>query len=262
MLTRVLRLILAFLVAIPRVVHADPLCLDGFCIGQNITDARFAEVHWLTPTNDITEEDCNGVGCQPAVAFRGYAPEVQQALASALRFRFGLPKYNLINDQNLDLLRQYKYECNPSARGGIFGQRRFLGIFRSATSGHLTAVGLRLQSGELTVYRIARQFPYHSLAELSELAQKLYQQFGDRLIYVDYLASNAGSEVNTHALDGYFGRSEMFNPSDLANNVAELVLIDPSTRQLLEPTSFPESGEIRPLPVRIPDQCNQAVSVQ
>jgi hypothetical protein len=261
-LTRKLYLALALVAAVPGASRAEPQCLDGFCIGQNITNIRFEQVHWLTPKKDVTEQKCNGVGCQPALAFRGYAPEIQQALANALRFTFGLPPYNIISDENLAVIRQYKYECNPSARGGISGQRRFFGVYRSQLSGHLTVVGLRLQNGELNVYRIARQFPYHSPAEFADLEQKLRQQFGDRLLYVDYLASNAATAISAKRLDGYFGRSEMFNPTDLADNLAEVVLVDPLTRQLLEPTSFPESGEIRPLPVRIPEQCNLPVSIQ
>jgi uncharacterized radical SAM superfamily Fe-S cluster-containing enzyme len=46
------------------------LCLDGFCIRQNIQDARFDQVTWIVPQKQVTKENCNGVGCQPAVAFR------------------------------------------------------------------------------------------------------------------------------------------------------------------------------------------------
>jgi hypothetical protein len=84
-----------FLVTLPALSRAEPLCLDGFCIGQNITDARFGQVHWLKPTKNVTEQHCSSVGCQPDVAFRGYTPDVQQALADALRFTYGLPPYNI-----------------------------------------------------------------------------------------------------------------------------------------------------------------------
>jgi hypothetical protein len=61
------------------------------------------------------------------------------------------------------------------------------------------------------------------------------------LLY-DYLSSNAYSDVIPRRKDGWFGRSTMFNPSDLTDLAAELVLIDPNTRALLQPTSMPDSG--------------------
>jgi len=54
----------------------------------------------------------------------------------------------------------------------------------------------------------------------------------------------------------------MFNPNDLADNAAELVLIDPRTRPLLEPTAIPESGDIKPLAVTPAPQCSRSMSVQ
>ena len=151
------------------------LCVDRFCIGQGISDSRFNEVEWTIP-KDIIKENCTGIGCRPEIAFRGYPVEYQHKLADAVSWSFGLNKYNVITKDNLADLRQYKYECNPSARS-IWGERRFLGAYRSVPSGYLTVVGLRLINGELRVYRIARQYPYRNQSELVTLARKLRPEY-------------------------------------------------------------------------------------
>src|SRR5215469_3287590 len=139
------------------------LCLDGFCIGQSINDAHFDAVNWLLPKDGLTKKSCSSPGCKPEVAFRGYPDEFQKQLAEALRWDYGLMHYNPITKTNLGALRHYRYECNPSPRG-IDGERRFLGAYRSTPNQYLTVVGLRLVGGELRVYRIARQYPYHNQA--------------------------------------------------------------------------------------------------
>ena len=239
------------------------LCLDGFCIGQSIQDAQFDRVAWITPRKDVTKEQCDKVGCQPTIAFRGYAREDQAKIAEAVTLRYDATteNYNLVTKDDLGALRLYKYECNPSARG-IWGERRFFGAFRSVPSQYLTVVGLRLIDGELKVYRIARQYPFHSQNELISLAKELHGQYGQRLLFYDYLSSNAYSQVIEQHKDGWFARSTMFNPSDLSDNAAELVLIDPDTRALLEPTSMPESGEIKPLPVNLSPRCSRPIPLQ
>jgi hypothetical protein len=47
-----------------------------------------------------------------------------------------------------------------------------------------------------------------------------------------------------------------------ANNAAELVLIDPNARALFQPTSMPDSGDILPLPVALPQACNRSLPIQ
>jgi hypothetical protein len=239
----------------------DGLCLDGFCIGQPITDDRFNKVEWLIPQNFIKKQ-CNGVGCQPTIAFRGYEKNDQAELANALSWVYStILDYNVITMGNLSILRTYKHECNPSARG-IWGERRFIGIYRSAPNQYVTIVGLRLIGGELRIYRIVRQYPYHNPSELRSLATQLYTKYGQHILLYDYLSSNAYADVISQAKDGWFGRSTMFNPNDLSDNAAELVLIDPNTRSLLQPSSMPESGEIKPLPVRLPNECSRTLPIQ
>jgi hypothetical protein len=237
------------------------LCLDGFCIRQSIQDARFDKVTWIVPQKDLVKEPCNGVGCQPDVAFRGYAAGDQAKLAEAVSWKYGLNNYNVITASNLETLRRYRYECNPSARG-LSGERRFFGAYRSAPSQYLTVVGLRLINGDLTIYRIARQFPYRNQTELVSLAKELGVQYGKRVLLYDYLSSNAYSDVIEQRKDGWFARSTLFNPSDLSDNAAELVLIDPATRALLEPTAMPESGEIKPLAVKLSEHCSRSLPIQ
>jgi hypothetical protein len=243
--------------------RAEPpgLCLDGFCIGQSIQDARFDKADWIVPQKDLVKEPCNGVGCQPGVAFRGYAAGDQAKLAEAMSWKYGLNNYNVVTPTNLETLRRYKYECNPSARG-LWGERRFFGAYRSAPSQYLTVVGLRLTNGDLTVYRIARQYPYRNQNELVSLAKELSGQYGKRVLLYDYLSSNAYSDVIEQRKDGWFARSTLFNPTDLADNAAELVLIDPTTRALLEPTSMPDSGEIKPLAVKLSEHCSRSLPIQ
>jgi hypothetical protein len=253
--------VLAMLSPIAGWAQETPLCLDGFCIGQSIDDAHFDKASWVVPKKDLLKEECTGVGCRPENAFRGYAPGDRVKLADAVSWSYGLNAYNVITKDNLAILRRYKYECNTSARK-LGGQRRFIGAYRSIPSQYLTVVGLRLINGELIVYRIARQYPYHNQNELVSLAKELGGQYGKRILLYDYLSSNAYSEVIEQHKDGWFGRSTMFNPSDLSDNVAELVLIDPNTRPLLQPTSMPDSGEISPLPVKLPPACNRSLPIQ
>jgi hypothetical protein len=170
-------------------------------------------------------------------------------------------RYNVLTKTNLRALRHYKYECNPSPRG-MGSERRFLGFYLSTPTRYYTIVGLRLIGGELTVYRIARQYPFHNRNELVLLARKLHEQYGDEIVFYDGVSSNAYAEVIAQQKRGWFGRSTMFNPTDLADNSAELVLIAADTRALLEPTSMPESGDIRGLPVNMPEQCSVSPSIQ
>jgi hypothetical protein len=241
--------------------ESDGLCLDGFCIGQSIADVRFDKVDWIVPKDSFTKEACNRIGCAPENEFRGYAPGYQKPLAEALSWVYGAERYNLVEKGTLDALRHYKYDCDPSARG-IFGERRFFGAYRSVPSRYLTVVGLRLIGGDLKVYRIAREYPYHTQEEIVSLAKQLRERYGSKLLLYDYLSSNAYSDVISQKKEGWFGRSKLFNPTDLSDNAAELVLIDPRTRPLLQPTSMPDSGEISPLPVRPVAQCSQSLPLQ
>jgi hypothetical protein len=237
------------------------LCLDGFCIGQSIQDARFDQADWVQPKKDLMKDECTGVGCRPENAFRGYPHDEQVKLAEAFSWKYGLNSYNIITKANLATLRQYQYECNTSARG-LWGERRIFGAYRSVPSQYLTVVGLRLIEGKLTVYRIARQYPYQNQNELITLGRQLGAQYGKRVLLYDYLSSNAYSDVIAQRKEGWFARSTMFNPTDLSDNAAELVLIDARTRALLEPTSMPDSGDIKPLPVKLPPACSRSLPVQ
>ncbi len=238
-----------------------PACLDGFCIGQSIRDARFDKTQWIEPKEGFSKAKCTGVGCLPENAFRGYTPEDQAKLAEALSWKYGLNAYNVITKQNLEILRRYRYECDLTPRG-IWGERRFIGAYQSTPSRYLTVVGLRLIHGELTVYRLARQYPYQNQNELASLARELGGEYRKRLLLYGYLSSNAYSDVIEQHKDGWFARSTLFNPTDLSDNAAELVLIDPKTRTLLQPSSMPESGEIKPLPVNLPLACNRSLPLQ
>jgi hypothetical protein len=235
--------------------------MDGFCVGQSIRDSHFDQINWITPKEGFTKQACAGIGCRPEVAFRGYTFEEQKRLAEFLGWRYGLAQYNIITKANLATLRQYRYECNPSPRG-IDGERRFFGAYLTVPSKFFTVVGLRLVGGELTVYRIVRQYPFHNQAELISLGRKLHAQYGNEIVFYDGVTSNAYSDVIEQRKQGWFGRSTMFNASDFADNAAEMVLIDANTRQLLEPTSMPESGEIKPLPNRIPSQCSTPIPLR
>ena len=237
------------------------LCLDSFCIGETIASPHFDDVKWIIPTKGLINSTCDGIGCQPQNEFRGYPTAEQKELSKALSVEYGLNAYNLITNNDLAVLRQYHYDCNPSAHG-MWSQRRFVGFYFSAPSRYLTLVGLRLINGQLTIYRIARQFPFHTPEELLSLAKEVRKQYGRRILIYDGISSNAYSEVISLQKDGWFGRSTLFNPSDLADNDAELVLIDPRTRRLLQPTSMPDSGDISPLPARLPSECNRSVPLQ
>lgn len=237
-------------------------CLDGFCIGQSIKDVRFDNIDWILPTKGLNEEKCVELGCKPDVAFRGYAVEDQIKLAEVLKWTYGsVFPYNILSNNNLKIIRRYQYECNPSARG-IWGERRFFGAYKSAPSKYFTVVGLRLIGDDLKVYRIAREFPFHNQSELISLAQNLRPKYGPNILFYDYLSSNAYSDVIDQHKQGWFARSSMFTPGDLSNNTAELVLIDPLTRTLLEPSSMPASGEIKPLPSTLSNRCNRSMPIQ
>lgn len=240
---------------------APALCLDGFCIGQSIKDSRFSKVEWITP-KDARKESCTGTGCRPEIAFRGYSGEDQKQLADAVSLIGGLGDYSIVTEKNLEVLKHYRYECNLSARGYVGGERRFMGAYLSTPSHHLTVIGLRLIDGELRVYRIARQFLYHNQGELLGLARELRERYKENLLLYDGISSNAYADVIAQKKNAWFGRSSMFNPSDLSDNTAELVLIDPRTRALLQPSSMPDSGEIERLPMRLPSQCSSPVSIQ
>jgi len=45
-------------------------------------------------------------------------------------------------------------------------------------------------------------------------------------------------------------------------NAAEFVLIDPRTRQLLEPTSMLDGGEIKPFSEQMPNECSASIPLQ
>jgi hypothetical protein len=237
------------------------LCLDGFCIGQSIKDTRFSGVEWII-AKDAHKETCTNVGCRAQLAFHGYSADDQKRLADAVSVIYGLGHYSIVTKDNLEALRHYRYECNLSQRGSVGGERRFFGAYLSAPSRHLTVIGLRLINGELRVYRIARQFPIHNQQELISLAKRLREQYHENLLLYDGISSNAYADVIEQKKNGWFGRSSVFNPLDLSDNAAELVLIDPKTRALLEPTSMPESGEIQPLRVKMVDECSQPVPIQ
>jgi hypothetical protein len=123
-------------------------------------------------------------------------------------------------------------------------------------------VGLRLINGELTVYRVARQYPWRNQGELVSLAKEVRAQYGEQVLLYDGISSNAYADVITQRKEGWFGHSTLFNPTDLSDNAAELVLIDPTTRVLLEPTSIPESGEIKPLSANLPSICSAPAPLQ
>lgn len=236
------------------------LCLDDFCIGQSILDKRFNEVEWIIP-KDVSKKNCTGIGCRPDVAFSGYSKEAQTNLAEAFTYVYGLPDYNILTKSNLEILKQYKYDCNASARG-IFGERRIIGIYKSNPSQYATIVGLRLIDDELKVYRIAREYPFRNKNELISLAKTLHDEYGEGILFYEYLSSNAYSDVIKQSKNGWFARSSTFNPTDSSDNLAELVLIDPKTRPLLQATSMPDSGEIKPLAVVQSQHCNRSLPIQ
>jgi hypothetical protein len=94
------------------------------------------------------------------------------------------------------------------------------------------------------------------------LGVKIHDQYSNNIVFYDGVTSNAYSDVIEQKKEGWFGRSTMFNPSDLADNAAEFVLIDPRTRSLLEPSSMPESGEISSLANRMPQECSTSIPLR
>lgn len=252
-------------------IRGNGLCLDGFCIGQSISAPRFSQERWIVPANNprsVTKYryvPCTNVTCSPTVAFRGYPPQIQQKLASALSWQYrdgSFHWYTIITNKNLPVLQRYRYECVGSPGRVDVGERRFMGGYWSRPSHYLTVVGLRLIGGELRVYRIARQFPYHNTGELASLARQIYHTYGHKILLYRYLSSNAPFSVQKDGADGWFGRSTLFNPGNSSANDAELVLIDPTTRKLLQPTSMPDSGEISFIPNPIPNVCARHMSIQ
>ena len=237
------------------------LCLDGFCIGQSINDARFTEVNWVILKDGLGRNNVPELDASRKSLFAVILMRIGKKLAEVLSWHYGLMQYNIITKANVGVLRGYKYECNPSPRG-IDGERRFLGAYRSSPSQFLTVVGLRLVGGELRVYRIARQYPFHNQTELISLGRKVHDQYGNDIVFYDGVTSNAYSDVVEQNKEGWFGRSTMFNPRDLADNAAEFVLIDPRTRELLEPSSMPDSGEIKQLANRMPKGCSTSILLQ
>lgn len=230
--------------------------MDGFCIGQSINDPHFAEVNWIVPSKELTKESCIRVTCKPEVAFRGYPSETQKQLAETLSWVYGsIYSYSIITKANLEVLRRYKYECNNS-------ERHFMAAYFSDPSRYLTIVGLRLIGGELRIYRIVRQYPFHSQNEVASLARRLHERYNSEILFYPYLSSNAYPDVIAQRKAGWFGRSSVFNPLDPSDNAAELVLIDPNTRSLLQPMSIPDSGDIPRLSVNVPDQCSQSLPLQ
>ena len=236
-----------------RADNRQGLCLDDVCIGQSISDKHFDEVDWIIPNKELTKQKCQQIACQPDVAFRGYQNETQRQLSDSLAWVYGsIWSYSVVTKGNLAILRQYKYECADK-------ERHFMAAFFSSPSHYLPVVGLRLIGGELRVYRIVRQYPFRNQAELVSLARTLHEQYGNDLVFYDGISSNAYSDVITQRKRGWFGQSSPFNPLDPSDNAAELVLIDPMTRPLLQPTSMPDSGEIPRLQVTVPQQCSRTL---
>jgi hypothetical protein len=232
------------------------LCLDGLCIGESINDPHFAQVNWIVPNKELTKEACVRVTCKPEVAFRGYPAETQKQLSETLSWVYGsIYPYNVVTKANIEVLRQYKYECSNS-------ERHFMAAYFSDPSHYLTIVGLRLMGGELRIYRIVRQYPYRNQNELVALAKKLHDEHGNRIVFYDGISSNAYSDVIVQRKAGWFGRSSVFNPLDPSDNAAEFVLIDPNTRPLLQPMSIPGSGDISQLSVDMPEQCSRSLPLQ
>jgi hypothetical protein len=233
-----------------------PLCLDGLCIGESINDPSFAKVDWIVPNKELTKQTCQRVACRTDVAFRGYSSETQKQLSDALMLVYGsIWSYNVVTKDNLSVLRQYKYECADR-------ERHFMAAYFSTPSRYLTVIGLRLMGGELRIYRIARQYPFRNQTELGSLARKLHDQYGDEIVFYDGISSNAYASVIEQRRRGWFGQSSPFNPLDPSDNAAELVLIDPATRPVLQPTSMPDSGEIPRLSVNMPEQCSRSLPIQ
>jgi hypothetical protein len=247
-------LLLAHLAA--QVSKPTSLCLDGLCMGESINDPHFAEVNWIDLNKQLTKESCVHIACKPEVAFRGYPSETQKQLADALSWVYGsIYFYNVVTKSDIEVLRHYRYECRDS-------DRHFMAAYFSEPSHYLTVVGLRLIGGELRIYRIVRQYPFHNQDELVSLARKLHGEYHDRILLYDGTASNAYSDVVPQRKDGWFARSSSFNPLDPSDNVAELALIDPHTRPLLRAMTMPESGDISHLSVAMPEQCSRSLPLQ
>ncbi len=232
------------------------MCVDDLCIGQSISDSVFEKVNWIVPNKELTKQTCQHIACQADVAFRGYSGKAQHQLSDALMWVYGsIWSYSVVTKDNLAVLRQYKYECADK-------ERHFMAAYFSTPSHYLTVVGLRLVGGELRIYRIVRQYPFRNQSELGSLAQRLHEQYGDNVVFYDGISSNAYSAVIAQRKQGWFGRSSAFNPLDPSDNTAELVLIDPATRPLLQPTSMPDSGEIPRLQVTLPQECSRALPLR
>ncbi|MGA8441344.1 MAG: hypothetical protein WB762_03355 [Candidatus Sulfotelmatobacter sp.] len=251
------RYALLILFALPLTAQTPTsLCLDGLCIGESINDPRFSEINWIVPNKEFAKESCIRIACRPEVAFRGYPSGTQKQLADSLSWVYGsIYFYNVVTKANVEVLRHYQYECSNR-------ERHFMGAYYSNPSHYLTIVGLRLIGGELRIYRIVRQYPYHNQDELMSLARKLHGEYGDRILFYDGIASNAYSAVAPQRKDGWFAHSTLFNPRDPSDNAAELALIDPRTRPFLQPMEMPESGDISRLSVTMPEQCSRSLPLQ
>jgi hypothetical protein len=248
---------LPILFAVPIMAQTEVrLCLDGLCIGESINDPHFSQVDWIVPNKELNKESCVRIACKPEVAFRGYPAKTQKQLSEALSWVYGsIYSYNIITKANIEVLRQYKYECSNN-------ERHFMAAYFSNPSHYLTVVGLRLIGGELRVYRIARQYPFHNQEELISLTRKLHDEYANQVLFYDGISSNAYSAVIPQRKNGWFGRSSVYNPLDSSDNAAELVLIDPRTRPLLQPLSLPESGDIPRLEIAMPSQCSRSLPLQ
>lgn len=188
--------------------------------------------------------------------FEGMGAETQRQLADAVAWVYGsIWTYGVVTKEDLPALRQYRYECADR-------ERHFMAAYFSVPSHYLTVVGLRLIGGELRIYRIVRQYPFRNQNELVSLARKLHEQYGDSVVFYDGISSNAYADVITQRKQGWFGRSSPFNPLDPSDNAAELVLIDPATRPLLQPTSMPDSGEIPRLQLTLPQECTRSLPLR
>jgi len=233
-------------------------CLDDFCIGQNISSHRFDDVQWLVPTKLVNRDQCTGHNCSPEAEFPGYPSDASGAFEHLTTITtFDMSKATVITASTLGTLRKLRYDCTHP-------ERRVIGIYRSKPSGYLTIVGLRIFPDGLRVYRLARQFPYRNQAELISLSHTVKSSYGEAILYYPYLTSNAYSDVIQQRKDGWFGRSSMFNPKDAADNTAELVITDPTTRRLLTTSSDLTAGEIGNTPSLWyrPEQCVRNLPLQ
>lgn len=257
-----LRILCCLLIVIPfRVTYGETSaenCIDGFCIGQSINSSRFDEVEWLVPKKLILSDPCTRQDCRPEVEFPGYPPEIMIALSKLTIIGTSMPpQETMITNRSLEALRNLRYDCTHPGK-------RVVGIYRSNPSGYVTYIGLRLFPDGLRIFRLAREFPFRNQNEFESLSQGIKSAYGDELLYYDGVTSNANYPAISHRKNGWFGVNYRSGLYDLADNVAELVLIDPETRQLLITSSDITAGEIN-LPLSLvyfPRQCVRALPIQ